>query len=516
MGTSSTEHIVEDTLYKKAKEISVDRPMHPAIEYGERVISYAELVDLADRCALSLRRRGVGVGDRVAFLAAPCPEVTTVLLACSKIGAIFAGLGPRLSDDELSHLLEDSASTIIFSIERLDGRDFAKTIEEVLGKDEKHRLVRLSDFGAFLEQDAAQQVIPADDPEAAVALIYTSGSTGKPKGVLISNLAILTSVTNALARIDMEDIRALSMLPIDHVAFLANEVVMALLAGGTAVQLPGFDVERTLEAIEQKRITLWCAIPTMLQRLASSGRMDEFDLSSLEYVWWPGPLSREAFDAIRCRAKRLGVSYGMSEAAGGITFSDRDMSAEALLSGVGKPLPSLEVKLDDPVEMDGRFVGEILIRGRQVISEYRGRPDATADSFTEDGWFRTGDLGAFDQEYLSIVGRKKELIRSGGYNISPYEVESAIEVHGAVAFATIVGVKDEEYGEVVAAAVSFADGRTADVEELRAHLRGRLPGYKVPKLISVWSEMPFLANGKVDRSLVRRQLAEEWKTLAQA
>jgi len=513
------DYVVEDVFYSRVRAIALKTPGNSAVECNGREITYEELLEQTDRCAMALSELGVRYGDRVAFMAPPRPEVIIVLLACSRLGATFAGLGLRLQGEDLKYILDDAAPRIIFAPDSLDGRKCADEIEALLPDGSDQQVVRLSiqddngiapEFEAFIAGAEGRDVPVSGHPDTPLAIIYTSGSTGKPKGAEITNLAVLTSVSNALRRIDIADVRALSLLPIDHVAFLANELVMVLLSGGAAVQISRFDVCDVLETIEKKKITLWCAIPTMLQRIATSGRIDDFDLSSLEYLWWPGPLSEQAFQIIRGKAKRLGVSYGMTEAAGGITFSDPDTPQERLLHTVGRVLPSLEMKLDDVDVVDGREIGEILIRGKQLITEYWNRPDATSAAFTEDGWFRTGDLGALDGDYLSIVGRKKELIRSGGYNISPYEIEAAIESHPAVDFAIVVGVRDEEYGEAVVGALSFVKGQTAEVEDIRSHVRAKLPGYKVPKHLSTQDGIPFLANGKVDRNLLKKQLGEVW------
>jgi acyl-CoA synthetase (AMP-forming)/AMP-acid ligase II len=514
------DHIVEDIFYNKVRAIARRNPEHHALDCNGQVITYGELIKYADQCALALAELGVGYGDRVAFMSPPRPEVIIVLLACSWLGATFAGLGLRLGGEDLRHVLVDSESRVIFAPDCFEGRACADEIEALLPRKSNRKVLRLSisddngiapEFEAFVNSAKPAEVQGLGRPLTPLAVIYTSGSTGKPKGVEVTNLGLLTSVTNGLARIDMGEVRALSLLPVDHVGFLANEVAMPLLAGGTAVQISRFHIPVVLDAIAKKRITLWCAIPTMLQRLATSPLVDDYDLTSLEYVWWPGPLSEDAFRFIQKKAKRLGVSYGMTETAGGITFSDRDTPQERLLYTVGRPLPCLKVKLDAPALMDGREVGEILVRGPQVVREYWNRPDATAAAFTEDGWFRTGDLGAFEGEYLSIVGRKKELIRSGGYNISPYEVEAVLETHPAVHFAVVVGVADDEYGEVVVAAVSFMEGQSAEIGEILGHVKAELPGYKVPKQISAELDIPFLANGKVDRKGLQEKMCRAWK-----
>ncbi len=508
--------IVEDTVYRRVREIAEDCATYCAVDCGTCSISYGELMERADRCAAAMAASGVGAGDRVAILAPPRPEVFAVLLACSKVGAIFTGLGPRLFGDELERVMRDAEPTLSFAVAHLDGRAYAEEVAacgigQVIGLSIEDEAGLAPEFEQFLSSGTRVEIDIAQDPKAPLALIFTSGSTGKPKGVPISNLAILTSVTNALARIDMGEVRALSLLPIDHVAFLANECMMVLLSGGTAVQVPKFDVRTVLETIATKKITLWCAIPTMLQRLALSGEMDNFDLSSLDYVWWPGPLSQEAFEAIRTKTKQMGVSYGMTEAAGGITFSDRNTPPEKLLETVGRPLDSIDLRLDQPVELDGRMVGEILIRGPQIISGYRDAPASAADAFLPGGWFRTGDLGALEEGYLSIVGRKKELIRSGGYNISPFEIEAVLETHPTVNFAVVVGVVDPEYGETVAAAVSLHEGRSCSADDLKAHARKKLSGYKIPKYFSLRHSLPFLANGKIDRAGLKRELEAEWQ-----
>jgi acyl-CoA synthetase (AMP-forming)/AMP-acid ligase II len=339
-----------------------------------------------------------------------------------------------------------------------------------------------------------------------LAIIYTSGTTGAPKGAMISHGGILAAVSGVLPRIRLSHLRALCLLPIDHVAFLANEAVKVILTGGTAVQLPRFDPQAVVETIDDERITYWFAIPTMLQRLVMSGRIEDHDLASLELLCWAGPLPRQVLEALRRKGCRFAVSYGMTETSGGITFSEPDDDDETVLDTVGRPHEDVEVRLRDEPGIDDDGAREILIRGRQLMQGYWNKPAETASAFV-DGWFRTGDLGVLRDGRLSIRGRLKELIRTGGYNVSPTEVERVIDACPGVGMVVVLGMPDEVYGEAVHAVWTPApDAQLADAE-LAQYVRRHLTGYKVPKRFWRREELPFLANGKLDRNALRREIA---------
>jgi acyl-CoA synthetase (AMP-forming)/AMP-acid ligase II len=303
--------------------------------------------------------------------------------------------------------------------------------------------------------------------------------------------------------------RVLSLMPIDHIGFLLCEMTAVVLGGGTLVQLPFFDPVNVLETIVKRRVTVWCAITTMLQRVITHERLDEFDIAHMELLWWPGPLADSVIAAVRKRVKRVGNSYGMTEASGTITFTDPDVDDVALATTVGRPNPYLEVRLRDEPGAGADDPREILLRGPQLMLGYWGKPDVTAASFVDGDWFCTGDLGVLRDGVLSVVGRKKEIIRSGGYNLMPAEIERALEEHPAVQYAYVTGVPHELYGEAVHAVCQLVPGSTVEPAELNAHVRRLLPDYKAPKSYAMRDDLPLLANSKIDRKALARQLQTE-------
>jgi long-chain acyl-CoA synthetase len=229
----------------------------------------------------------------------------------------------------------------------------------------------------------------------------------------------------------------------------------------------------------------------------------------MELLWWPGPLAESTIADVRRRVKRVGNSYGMTEASGTISFTDFDDDDTTLAKTVGRPNPYLDVRLRDEPGLAPDEPREIVLRGPQLMLGYWNNPEATQAAFVDGGWFRTGDLGRLEDGILSVVGRKKEIIRSGGYNLMPSEIESALEEHPFVQCAYVVGVPDAIYGEAVHAICQFVPGTSVSIATLDRHARAHLPSYKVPKSYAFRDHMPLLANGKVDRKALAAQLRAE-------
>jgi acyl-CoA synthetase (AMP-forming)/AMP-acid ligase II len=478
--------------------------------------TYAETLALADRCAGALLAAGVRAGDRVGILCSTRPEVSIVFLACAKIGALYVGLGARLRRSDLEYVLRDCSPAFIFAAATLDGVEYIRDIADIsqrLGLRTPVALADLPEAGldpAFVE---FVELVPpgADAPSTAseqdgLLIVYTSGTTGPPKGALLSHRGMLNYRAMFRAR-PLDAPRLLSDMPIDHIGYAGNELMSGILTGGTIVQVPRFDAAAVADAIERERVTVWPGvIPTMLNRLVALEDLDRRDLSSLEWVWWAGQIAHRVAAAIQEIAGTVSSSYGMTEISC-ITITDVTDPLDVHVETVGRPLDDIELRIVPLAGDPTSPVGEIELRRTGVMLGYWGRPEATAESFTDDGWLRTGDLGYLDDTAnLVLTGRSKLLIRSGGYNLSPVEIENVLQAHPEVAMAVVVGLPDPDYGEAAHAAwVAIPTSAVTD-DELRAWARERLSGFKVPKRFHAHDELPLLSNGKADRAGIRALL----------
>jgi malonyl-CoA/methylmalonyl-CoA synthetase len=331
-------------------------------------------------------------------------------------------------------------------------------------------------------------------PPAAPALIgYTSGTTGRPKGAVLSHANLLASVESLrLAWRWTSDDRLVLALPLFHMHGLGVGLHGTLHAGASTVLLPHFDPDAVARAILRTDATLFFGVPTMYHRIVAAGNagvLRELRLCVSGSAALPADL-HAAFE--RACGQRILERYGMTETA---MLVSNPVDGERRPGTVGLPLPGVEVRLaGDPPQIE--------VRGPNVFAGYWQRPDANAEAFTADGWFRTGDLGELDPAgYLRITGRAKELIISGGYNVYPREVEDALRAHPAVADAAVVGTPSPEWGEVVTA---YVEGPAPpDVAELRRFLADRLAPYKQPRLVHAVEALPRNALGKVQKHRLR-------------
>jgi malonyl-CoA/methylmalonyl-CoA synthetase len=324
----------------------------------------------------------------------------------------------------------------------------------------------------------------SDDPGV---LVYTSGTTGEPKGALLTHGNLLSSATavNLAWRWAPDDVLLLT-LPLFHLHGLGVGLNGSLCAGAAIVLRPKFDVDDVADRCAAG-VSMFFGVPAMYQRLAASGRASALRRLRLS-VSGSAPLPAALARAIAQGAGQLPLErYGMTET---VMLTSNPYDGLRKPGTVGFPFPGVELRLSDS--------GEVEVRGPNVIAGYYQRPAATAEAFTNDGWFRTGDLGQHDDDgYLSLVGRSKDLIITGGYNVHPREVEEAIESHPAVVEVAVIGRPSEKWGEEVTAVVVAS--RAVQVEDLRAHAAGRLAPYKVPKRVEFIDELPRNALGKVIR-----------------
>lgn len=480
------------------------RPDAPAIACDEFRWTYGLLEQRVTTYARSLLSYGVAPGDIVAVLGNSRPEWLVAFLACCRTGAIYLGLNPKHTMRELALVVSDAKPRLILTIEPVP------QIHE-LGCD-AHVLDR---FLAAVDGS----VLPGQGrphPQQPCALVYTSGSTGTPKGALLSHHAIVRSAALTFEHWygGMTGIRATAQHPINHVSWLVCECAAVLLGGGMLFFRERFDGRANLRLIEEERLNLWFAFPSMAALAMQSDDPKHYDLSSLRRVAFGSQPPIDVLQQLRERTNAIcSVSYGLTEAAGGALLATRDDDDLATIaSHLGRALPGVETRVVDP---DGRDMptsepGELLIRDQSVFLGYLDRPDATADILDEDGWLHTGDAVEQDTDgSFRLVGRLREMFKSGGYNVFPTEVEGVIGSHAAVSEVAVVEVPDPLWSEVGVAFVVFAEGASADSRDLRDHARSHLANYKVPKHFLVIDQLPRLPNGKPNRVLLRKRARDD-------
>ncbi|GAB4521321.1 MAG: o-succinylbenzoate--CoA ligase [Anaerolineales bacterium] len=465
-------------------------PRRPALIDGATVLDYAGLEAQVSELAGRLAAHGIRPGDRVAVLLDRSAAAVRLVHAVGRLGALLVPLNTRLTADEMR-----------WQVEKAGCRAALSTLPA-------------SPLAEALPLDALPAPVPA--PPAAVemetpfGILFTSGTTGRPKGALLTwgNL-FWSAVASAFRLGALPDDRWLLTLPLYHIGGLSILIRSALY--GSAVALPGFADDRfDLAALWQRlhadRVTLVSLVPTIFYRLLEAHPKGTDWPASLRLILLGGAaVTPETRQAALKAGLPLAVTYGLSEAASQVATATPE-ETRAKPGTVGKPLMGTRLRV---VDADGRDrpageIGEVLVSGPTVMRGYDGDPQATARAL-QGGWLHTGDLGYLDADGdLWIVQRRSDLIVSGGENVYPAEVEAVLREHPAVAEACVVGLPHPEWGQQVAAAVTLRRGAAVSGEALRAFLRGRLAGYKIPRRIAILPSLPQTASGKI----VRRRVAE--------
>lgn len=503
------------------------RPQAEALVLGERRVSFQALHESVEALARALLAAGVGKGDRVATLQTPHPDYLTVFLATASIGAIWVGLNPRYRLGELTHVITDAEPSVLITRTVIEDRRYHDEIEALrTGAASLRRVVafegeppadgveRMADFlarGAAVtdaQLAAARAGCGGRDP---CLIVYTSGSTGAPKGALLTHDAMARFCLEQNRLWPISPYRSVNYFPVNHVGCVIDCTLPCLLAGGTLFFMEQFDPAECLALMAREKITLWGSVPSVFQMQVSLPDFEGYDLSAVQLIIWEGAaMPRELIERLQRIQPRMATNYGMTETTSAITALAPTEDVEILSSSVGEAFPGVEIRLADA---DGRPVpagaeGEVQTRSPYNLPGYWRRPDATGEAFTADGFFRTGDLAMRrpDGRYR-IVGRLKEMYKSGGYNVYPREVESAIEAHPAVAQVAVVAAPDPVWQEV---GIAYVEPRAeVSAAELEAHCRARLANYKVPKRFVIEPNLPLLPIGKIDKVALKRRAAEE-------
>ncbi|MBI1186883.1 MAG: AMP-binding protein [Alphaproteobacteria bacterium] len=497
------------------------RPDAVAAIDGERRLTYRDLQARVDAVAAALVARGVRRGDRVASLTPPCVEFWVLFLAVSSIGATWIGINPVYQRTEFSHVLDNAGPKLVFTVEGEDGRDYPGELRSVGLDPAKIILIRtdaegpvLGAFTAASERaskaalDAARAAV---DPEDAAVIVYTSGTTGRPKGAMLSHRAVIATAAVNAAWMGAGLEASICAAPVNHVGALNNICMSVFAYGGRIIFFPRVDIEALGALSHRENPTYLVSSPTGFMMMFAAENGAAARLNSTRLIVFGGATTPKAMlERVSGYGAAMSSVYGQTETCGIVTFTEIGASLDVMAETIGRPLPGAMVRIADADGLERPIgeTGEIQVKGPYVMNGYFNMPEATAEAFTADGYLRTGDLGYQRADgNLVFVGRLKEMFKSGGYNVYPLEVETAICDHPAVEMAIVAPRPHDRFQEVGHAFIKLRAGATLDDETLREFLKRRIANYKVPKSFAFEETLPLLANGKIDRATLKRRAA---------
>jgi len=494
---------------------------------GDRSLTYAELARRVGGLGTALAELEIAVGARVGFLGANSLAHVECWLAVPAFGHVLVDLNYRLAEDELAFMVEDAAvELLVVDSDQLEvGRALRERCPSLRQLVLDAPAPVADDCLAYEDLVARVPAAPPGaEPDALAAISYTGGTTGLPKGVMLSHGNLLSNARhNLLATNHREGDRFLHVCPMFHAAGTAN-LFACTWVGAHQVVLPRFDANAVLRAIERERISHTALVPTMLAMLLDAPGFSTADLSSLRNLQYAASpispeLQRRVLERLDCEVAQF---YGMTEASPTVSHlspEDHRLGLEGhepqrrRLASMGVPVPGVEVEVRD---VSGEVlgpgeIGELWVRGPNIMLGYWNRPEATREALV-DGWYRSGDAAfADDQGYLFMVDRLKDMIISGGENVYSIEVEAALCSHAAVLEAAVFGVPHEKWGESVHAVVAVSPGADVTEEELIAHCRRSIAGFKVPRSIDLQLEP--LAKSGAGKILKNRLREPFWAAL---
>ncbi len=507
--------------------------LRAAAEYGRKAgvvcgderFSYCQFAERVHRLTGALRANGIAPGDRVAFLSFNCHRLLEGYFGVPQARAIALPLNVRLAPEEQRYILDHSGTRAVFFapeflpvVEQL--RQSVKTVQWWVPL-EPCAAGAWADPRAYEKLLATAQPEPADfttfDENSIAELFYTSGSTGQPKGVMLSHRTLYLHTLYVVAALGPND-RAVELhtIPLFHANGWGRPQTVTFV-GARHILCKRFDPQWVLETVQRERVTSFSMVPTMATALVNCPGIEMYDLSSLDYVFLGGAASSPALvktveEKLGCRAY---VGYGLTETSPVICnalikstlegISDDDRLQRQAMTGYA--IPGVEMRVADAsgndLPRDGAQIGEILARSDVVMDGYWNEPEATR-AVMLDGWLRTGDMAVWDDEgYFLIVDRQKDIIISGGENISSIEIEKVLASHPAVYESAVVGVPDEKWGEVPKAFVACKPGASASEQELKDFVRQHLAGFKVPKSVDFIEALPKGSTGKILKRALR-------------
>ena len=456
--------------------------------------TYIQLNNRAENIACSLLNQGIDKGDRVGLISPNNICYIDLFFACMKIGAIFVPLNWRLSKQEMDVILEDCKPKMVFYMNETSQfitKDYLGIACNVEGKTYKKWVA-----------DVGYRQITDIQIDAPLAIIYTGGTTGKPKGVVLTHQSIFYNTINTINswNITAND-TTLTSLPMFHTGGLNVLTLPLLHIGGKVIIVEKFDPVEVIHLLNKFSVTIAIFVPTMYHFMIQTPEFIACDFPSMHtFLSGGAPCSYKIYEAFEQKGLRFKEGYGLTEAGPNNFYIDpKDVKYKR--GSVGKPMLYNKVKIlnEDGIEVNVGEVGEIVIQGAHMFHHYWNRPEATQEAI-KSGWLYTGDLGKKDKDgYFYIVGRKKDMIITGGENVYPLEVEHVIAKCKGVKEVAVVGIKDEKWGEFVAAFIVKESDNTLTGKDVEIHCRSIIAGYKTPRRIVFLPELPKTAVGKIDK-----------------
>lgn len=524
---------MKTTIGKLLEDKAKEHPDKEAIIFEGERMTYKELDEKAERLAHFLMKRGVERGDKVAIWLPNLPEWIVAWFAIPKIGAVVVPTDPWLKSGEIEYMFGDSDTKAVITTDKAGKYNFIEVLEEVKPELDKLETIVLLDgdsdkidtlsYDNAIEQgdgwDKNEDYLErkkGTDYDDVTFILYTSGTTGKPKGVQLTHYQIIKNAHDQGEILHTsKDDKLVIPVPFSHCFGNVMSITLMVVFGGTMIPLMDFDPDEALKLVEEEKATMIHGVPTMFIRELEVYRDKDYNTDSLRTGIMAG--SSCPVETMKSVINELGcnvsITYGLTEASPGVTMTRFDDSVEDRVETVGRVMPDQEIKVvdDSGKEVPPGETGELLVKGYNVMEGYYNRPKATEETI-EDGWLHTGDLAEMDERgYVKIVGRKKDMVIVGGLNVYPREIEEYLIEHPEIQEVAVVGVPDEEMGEVVAAAVvPTKDGEITD-QDVVDFLYGKVASAKVPRYVAVDINLPVSGRGKIQKFKLRENLEQKVK-----
>ena len=522
---------MKTTIGQLLQDKAEKHPEKEAVIFKDRRITYEELNEKAERLANFLMKRGIGRDDKVAIYLPNVPEWIVAWFAMPKIGAVVVPTDPWYKGGEIEYMFNDSDTKAVITTDEYGKYNFLEVLEDKKPElDKLETLVLIEgeseEFESFTFEEAYergkdwrddQEYLKRKeetDPDDVTFILYTSGTTGKPKGVMLSHYQIVKNAHDQGEILETsEDDKLVIPVPFTHCFGNVMSITLMTVFGGTMIPLVDFEPHKALELVEKEEATMIHGVPTMFIRELEALKEEDYDTSSLRTGIMAG--SSCPVETMKSVINDMGcnvlITYGLTESSPGVTMTRMDDSIEDRVETVGTVMPDQEIKIvdDQGQEVKTGEAGELVVKGYNVMKGYYNKPEATEQTI-EDGWLHSGDLAKMDERgYVEIVGRKKDMVIVGGLNVYPREVEEYLIEHEEIQEVAVVGVPDDELGEVVAASVVPTEGSDLTPQDVVDFVYGEIASAKVPRYVEITGELPVSGRGKVQKFRLRDQLEEK-------